>query len=214
MKIDSEECKLLFEKCQYQGDIKNALNVLRSDNVLDVYDRIEEVYESKKRNKNANTYFQHIKSVYENMTDDQKNRIEMENIVKLKRYGTKGFYRDAETELTNEDGSQVDEDMRVDELDKKYVKNLSELDKMCSDKLMEMGNSLDELDKKYEKKLNELFSEMEKGEGKLVELSKEMDVLRGRNGMLKKLVLVAIKGSSNEMKDNVIENLVGLFESL
>ena len=51
MKLDSEEAKVLFSTTCYLPDVKTALNLLKSDNVYDVYDKIDVVFESKKRTK-------------------------------------------------------------------------------------------------------------------------------------------------------------------
>ena len=51
MKIDSEEAKKLFESCSYVLDMKNALKVIKSENVYDVFSHIDEVYEEKKKKK-------------------------------------------------------------------------------------------------------------------------------------------------------------------
>ena len=96
MKLDSEEAKVLFTSSPYLSYVKTTLNIIKSDNVYDVYEKIDVVYENKKQTKNAPVYFQHLKSVYDKMTESQKENISETQLSKLKQYSTTSFYKETD----------------------------------------------------------------------------------------------------------------------
>lgn len=124
MKFDSTNANAIFEKCLYKSDVKNALNVLKSDNVYDIFKRIDDVYESKKHNKNAFTFFQHIKSAYDNMTDVEKEVVTAEEVEALKKYSRKTFY----TNRSETESQQVDSESEEDISEEDSKKDKERLD--------------------------------------------------------------------------------------
>ena len=56
MKIDSEEAKVLITSCPYIKFVKNALNVIQSDNVYDIFKKTIS-YMKRKKHARMHMYF-------------------------------------------------------------------------------------------------------------------------------------------------------------
>lgn len=150
LKITSDEAKKLFETCPYISEMKNALKVIKSENVYDVFAQLDDIYESKKENKNVHTFFQHVKSAYDNMSESQKQKISDDQLLKLKKYSLKSFYKDLQNgvdeesmkddDIESQDGGGDDdseEEISIEEADKDRKK----LDRM--NKVVEAMRNMD-----------------------------------------------------------------------
>jgi hypothetical protein len=196
MKLDSTDANVIFEKCQYKCDVKNALKVIKSDNIYDIFKRIDEVYESKKHNKNTFTFFQHIKSAYENMTDVQKELVSAEQVEALKKYSRKTFYTnrsetesqqlgyESEEEISEEDSNKDkerldvlnrrSEDMRKDVEMKSEVNKTQKIQEVKTTHHEVMTESLKKTDAQV-KYLTEQIEIQKKTETERVEIQKKTD---------------------------------------
>ena len=205
MKIDSEEAKKLFESCSYVLDMKNVLKVIKSE---DVYDD-----EAKKNNKNVLTFFQHIKSAYDNMSEVQKQSVLPEMLNKLKKYSSKAYHKanrgsivDDESTQDHDEESQGGDEADDSEEDISY-------EEMLSDK-----KKLEELKKTYEvrnfglnkKKYDNVTTQICDMKEATNALRLENCELRNEMGDLKKGNDKAIDGlkKENEKIMNILEVIV------
>lgn len=108
-------------RSQYEKTVQNGLTLLKSDNVYDIYNNIDTIYDMSKKNKASylSKYFSNLKSVLEKMSDDQKRNIKKESITQLLQYATKKFHEDVVEERSEHES---DKDI-TDDSDSDYCTN-------------------------------------------------------------------------------------------
>ena len=177
--MDFETALRIFEKKksknQYIKSLKKALGDIGSNNVYDIFSRIDEIYDQNKQGqpKYLIGFFSRIKSVYDGMTEDEKRNISDEDYKKLKSYAGTRFYK------TNNDSISIHESETSSLSDDIELNEDDEEEKM--EELPRLEVSKEEQDDILKKTMEELKISTE-------QVRKENDVLLKKMMDMKKTV--------------------------